>query len=78
MPNWDGIGAVLCGRKWSHLIPPEHFDYFGPKSLSNLVGSSGLVVLMTSTVSPTVITSIQNWPVVARGLQGFYITWHPL
>ena len=33
-PNINSLGARLKGKKWSHIIPPEHINYFNSKSLT--------------------------------------------
>lgn len=67
-PNWDSVGAVIRGAKWSHFIPPEHLNYFGPTSLIKLVNSIGLRVLFWSTFTPPVIESIQEWSFFFRSI----------
>lgn len=67
-PNWDSIGALIRGAKWSHFIPPEHLNYFGPTSLVKLINSVNLRILFWSTFTPPVIESIQGWPFLLKFL----------
>jgi len=59
-PNWVGIGALIRGENWSHIIPPEHLNYFSPQSLELLVKSSGFHVQCVTTVTPPILESIQQ------------------
>lgn len=74
-PNWRGIGALLRGSRWSHIIPPEHLSYFGPSALRELVLRAGFSSARARTVTPQVIAAVAPapWPVrlAVRGTYGF-------
>lgn len=65
-PNWRGIGALLRGSRWSHIIPPEHLNYFGPGALSGLVLRAGFSDALAQTVTPQVIESVVEAPRLAQ------------
>jgi SAM-dependent methyltransferase len=57
-PNWDGLGALVRGRHWSHYIPPEHLNYFGPGSLERLLRSNGFQHMQAATFTPPILVGI--------------------
>lgn len=61
-PNWRGIGALLRGSRWSHIIPPEHLNYFGPGALSRLVLRAGFSRARAVTITPQVIQAWERAP----------------
>jgi SAM-dependent methyltransferase len=61
-PNWESIGAVLRGAKWSHFIPPEHIVYYGPRAIRRLGESCGFETVMCRTTTPYVIESTRRLP----------------
>ncbi len=61
-PNWRGVGALLRRSRWSHLIPPEHLNYFGPGSLRRLVLAAGFARAIARTVTPQVIEAVARAP----------------
>ena len=72
-PNWRGIGALLRGSRWSHIIPPEHLNYFGPAALSRLVLRAGFSGASAVTVTPQVIQAAEGAPRWAqRVVRGVY------
>ena len=65
-PNWDGIGAIVQKERWSHLIPPEHLNYFGPSSMRVLAERNGFQILSMKTVTPPYLVSIQRFPILLK------------
>ena len=61
-PNWDGIGSTIQKEKWSHLIPPEHLNYFGPSSIRVLAERNGFQILSLMTATPPYLESIRGYP----------------
>jgi SAM-dependent methyltransferase len=61
-PNWRGVGALLRGARWSHIVPPEHLNYFGPAALCRLVRRGGFVATRAVTITPQVIEAVAAWP----------------
>ena len=61
-PNWDGIGSIIQKEKWSHLIPPEHLNYFGPSSMRVLAERNEFQILSMTTVTPPYLESIRGYP----------------
>lgn len=55
LPNWNSLGRVAKGAKWSQLKPPEHINFFTPKSLRLAAERSGLDVLRVSTHYPSLV-----------------------
>jgi 2-polyprenyl-3-methyl-5-hydroxy-6-metoxy-1,4-benzoquinol methylase len=49
MPNWNSVGRIVKGLNWSALTPPEHINYFAPKTLTRLVTNLGLRVVKIQT-----------------------------
>lgn len=49
LPNWNSAGRLTRGRAWGQLRPPEHINFFTPRSLSALMARGGLRVLRAST-----------------------------
>jgi len=67
-PNWDGIGSIVQKERWSHLIPPEHLNFFGPASMRVLAERNGFQILSMTTVTPPYLESIQGYPKPIRYL----------
>lgn len=67
-PNWDGIGSIVQKGRWSHLIPPEHLNYFGPSSMRILAERNGFQILSMKTVTPPYLESIRGYPKPIRYL----------
>jgi 2-polyprenyl-3-methyl-5-hydroxy-6-metoxy-1,4-benzoquinol methylase len=53
LPNWNSLGRVAKGAAWSQLRPPEHINFFTPRSLIALVSGAGLRVARCSTAYPS-------------------------
>ncbi len=62
LPNWGSIGRKVKGAKWSQLKPPEHINFFTPKSLATAVRKVGFQVLDAGSAYP----SLMNEAVVQR------------
>jgi SAM-dependent methyltransferase len=67
-PNWDGLGALVRGRHWSHYIPPEHLNYFGPGSLERLLRSNGFQYMRSATFTPPVLVGSAGMASPLRGM----------
>ena len=67
-PNWNGIGALLMGPRWSHYIPPEHLNYFGPRSLRRMLREQGFNDVSIATYTPPILEGVGKLP---RALRGF-------
>jgi 2-polyprenyl-3-methyl-5-hydroxy-6-metoxy-1,4-benzoquinol methylase len=65
-PNIDSLGARVRGKKWSHIIPPEHINYFNSKSLAFALRKAGFQRYKIFTSAPPIIESIENWNVVLK------------
>lgn len=61
-PNWDGIGSIIQKERWSHLIPPEHLNFFGPSSMRIFTEQNQFQILSMTTVTPPYLESIQGYP----------------
>lgn len=51
VPNIGGIYAKMRGRKWYHLRPPEHLNYFDEPSLRALLERAGFEPHFVGTIS---------------------------
>lgn len=71
-PNIGSLGARIRGRKWSHIIPPEHINYFDQNTLLSSLKRAGFKSIYIYTITPHTIHSISNFPSgikqLARGL----------
>lgn len=67
-PNWDGVGAIFQKERWSHLIPPEHLNYYGPFSMRCLARRNGFKILSINTVTPLYLESIQGFPIWLKSI----------
>jgi 2-polyprenyl-3-methyl-5-hydroxy-6-metoxy-1,4-benzoquinol methylase len=67
-PNIDSLGARVRGKRWSHIIPPEHINYFNPDSLSYALKQSGFERYQVFTSTPPLIESIQDWPPILKAI----------
>ncbi|MBP9822441.1 MAG: class I SAM-dependent methyltransferase [Candidatus Pacebacteria bacterium] len=45
MPDGGSLYARLMGSRWHSFVPPEHLNYFNPKSLRMMLESEGFEVL---------------------------------
>lgn len=59
-PNIGGIGSIVKGKQWSHIIPPEHITYFNPSALRFAVLKAQFPKTEVFTISPQVIDSASN------------------
>lgn len=55
LPNWGSIGRKVRGAKWSQLKPPEHINFFTPKSLASAVHKIGFKVLDARSAYPSLM-----------------------
>lgn len=55
VPNWDSVGRLVRGRSWSQLRPPEHINFFTPRSLTGLIERAGFRVVRRSTRYPSLL-----------------------
>jgi 2-polyprenyl-3-methyl-5-hydroxy-6-metoxy-1,4-benzoquinol methylase len=62
LPNWASVGRRARGAKWSQLKPPEHINFFTPRSLAAAVHRAGFRVLKAGTSYP----SLMNEALVRR------------
>jgi 2-polyprenyl-3-methyl-5-hydroxy-6-metoxy-1,4-benzoquinol methylase len=53
LPNWNSVGRTVRGVNWSALTPPEHINFFTPRSLRLLVNRSGFRTLQATSVYPS-------------------------
>jgi SAM-dependent methyltransferase len=56
LPNWNSFGRTVRGVHWSALTPPEHINFFTPRSLRYLVDQSGFRTVTAVSTYP----SLQN------------------
>ena len=43
--NASSLGARLAGRRWRHLVPPHHLQFFTRRSLTTLLASHGFRIV---------------------------------
>lgn len=60
-PNFASLGAKIRGKQWSHIIPPEHINYFTPDSLRYTLNQAGFQKYIVFTSAPPIIESIEKW-----------------
>jgi 2-polyprenyl-3-methyl-5-hydroxy-6-metoxy-1,4-benzoquinol methylase len=60
-PNIGSLGAKLRGKKWSHIIPPEHIIYFDNNSLKYALKTAEFSKYFIFTNAPYSIESVINW-----------------
>jgi 2-polyprenyl-3-methyl-5-hydroxy-6-metoxy-1,4-benzoquinol methylase len=65
LPNWASVGRRARGVKWAQLKPPEHINFFTPKSLALAAKNAGFQVLSSSSAYP----SLMNEAAVKRASQ---------
>ncbi len=53
LPNWNSLGRMAKGTSWSQLRPPEHINFFTPRSLASLIGRSGFRIFSCGTAYPS-------------------------
>lgn len=49
IPNIKGLGGRIKGVRWKNLRPPEHLNYFSPKSLRLFLEKNGFKIIHLST-----------------------------
>jgi 2-polyprenyl-3-methyl-5-hydroxy-6-metoxy-1,4-benzoquinol methylase len=67
-PNLASLGAKVRGKRWSHIIPPEHINYFTPDSLRYTLCQAGFQKYIVFTSAPPIIESIEKWHPVAQAI----------
>jgi len=77
-PNIDSLGARLRGKRWSHIIPPEHITYFNSTSLQRALHQAGFQTIQTLTIRPQVIESLAHIPIFLKGIASLAYTVAPL
>ncbi|EKV03436.1 methyltransferase family protein [Leptolyngbya sp. PCC 7375] len=70
-PNIGSLGARLRGKRWSHIIPPEHIIYFSPFSLKYALNQAGFEHFVVYTTAPQVIESTAHWPFPLKKMADF-------
>jgi len=55
LPNWNSLGRVLRRSAWSQLKPPEHINFFTPRSLRAAVEKAGMAVVESRTAYPSLL-----------------------
>jgi 2-polyprenyl-3-methyl-5-hydroxy-6-metoxy-1,4-benzoquinol methylase len=65
-PNWKGAGALVRGPRWSHIIPPEHLNYFGPTALRRIALRAGFARSSTATTTPPFLEGLDRMPASLR------------
>jgi len=48
-PNGEGFDFKILGKKTVNITPPEHLNYFNPKSIQLLMGKAGFKVVKIET-----------------------------
>lgn len=52
VPQWRSAGRIVRRGRWSQLKPPEHINFFTPRSLDHALRASGWRLLRASTPYP--------------------------
>lgn len=52
LPNWNSMGRRVRGAKWSQLKPPEHINFFTPRSLARATELAGFISARAWSVYP--------------------------
>ena len=60
-PNTGSLGARIRGKKWSHIIPPEHITYFDIYSLKYALKTAEITKFKVFSNAPYIIKSVENW-----------------
>ncbi len=55
LPNWASLGRRIRGRSWSQLKPPEHINFFTPRSLCDAARRAGFRVTRCTSEYPSII-----------------------
>lgn len=69
LPNWGSLGRIVKGLRWAQLKPPEHINFFTPKSLALACRSAGFTVEWATSAYPSVFDRLRlvrlRWPIDA-------------
>jgi 2-polyprenyl-3-methyl-5-hydroxy-6-metoxy-1,4-benzoquinol methylase len=52
LPNWNSLGRRVRGARWSQLKPPEHINFFTPRSLVRAAELAGFIDAKAWSVYP--------------------------
>lgn len=55
LPNWSSVGRRARGVRWSQLKPPEHINFFTPRTLARAAKDAGLKVLSSTSAYPSLV-----------------------
>jgi 2-polyprenyl-3-methyl-5-hydroxy-6-metoxy-1,4-benzoquinol methylase len=58
LPNWNSIGRIIRGNKWAQLRPPEHINFFTPRTLCNTLERLGFRIEKAVSVYPSLTNRI--------------------
>ncbi len=63
LPNWNSLGRVAKGPAWKQLKPPEHINFFTPRSLASTATRAGFRVLRCNSHYPSMIdkAAVRRW-----------------
>ncbi len=53
LPNWDSMGRIIKGPRWSQMKPPEHINFFTRKTLERAVATRGFRPVKVDTYYPS-------------------------
>lgn len=67
VPDQSSLFARICGLKWHAYLPPEHWFYFGKKSLSHLLINSNYEIMDIGNLAKSfkveyILCTIKNSP----------------
>jgi 2-polyprenyl-3-methyl-5-hydroxy-6-metoxy-1,4-benzoquinol methylase len=60
LPNWASLGRKVRGQAWKQLKPPEHINFFTPRSLSATVERAGFDVLRCTSEYPSIMNEARQ------------------
>ncbi len=52
LPSWHSAGRIVRGRRWAQLRPPEHINFFTPRTLRRAASLAGWTPVRHSTPYP--------------------------
>jgi SAM-dependent methyltransferase len=52
LPSWNSLGRRVRRSSWAQLKPPEHLNYFTPRTLRTCLGEAGYEVSTSRGVTP--------------------------
>jgi 2-polyprenyl-3-methyl-5-hydroxy-6-metoxy-1,4-benzoquinol methylase len=63
LPNWNSLGRMAKGPAWKQLKPPEHINFFTPRSLAATATRAGFHVLRCDSHYPSMIdkAAVRRW-----------------